>query len=366
MPKQTGKSPLLAKLGSKLEKAVTKHSTDETEFDTGGNLPAGIEGGVAQLNECCFKQIAAGKTNAGEFMFYASGIVVAPQDHNGVPIVGLRTQISEVVCDTPTRSRKTVDEHVEWILNEMRKLGLDTSDVSAENLEEAAAQLKEAAPFFRFRTWKGQPAKSGPYKGKEPMTNHVWQGACEYQGEGTPDDATKDETGDSEEETPEPENAELDLDALAKAADKGDEDAQVQLEEAAEEAGVPKKKVDAAKKWKEVAALIQAAQASEDEEEDEDSDDEDEEEESEDEDTEEESEDEEEDEDEEDEEEDEEEEVEPEVGGAFDYTPKGKRKPVSCEVVALSKSKKTVTLKNLDDGKTLYKGVPWASLIVPE
>ena len=51
MPAQTGQSSLFAKHGDKLLKAQAEHRGREPEV---GNpqLPAGIEGGVAQLVDC--------------------------------------------------------------------------------------------------------------------------------------------------------------------------------------------------------------------------------------------------------------------------------------------------------------------------
>ena len=49
MPKQVTKGLLAKKLGAKLKQAVDAHREDETKFDSGGRLPAGIEGGIAVI-----------------------------------------------------------------------------------------------------------------------------------------------------------------------------------------------------------------------------------------------------------------------------------------------------------------------------
>ncbi len=53
--------------------------------------------------------------------------------------------------------------------------------------EEALETLKEEAPHFEFRTWKGKPTPQYP----DPRTNHVWNGAV-----AEPDGAVGGEGGD--------------------------------------------------------------------------------------------------------------------------------------------------------------------------
>jgi hypothetical protein len=219
MPKQTGKSSLASKLGDRGREAFDSHKSDETTYGQ-VNLPGGIENGIARLVDCKFTQIAEGKQNAGEWMFYAAGIVVSPSEHEGTQILGLRTMISEPLFDTPTRSRKTIDEHLAWVLNEFRKLGVNTDELSFDDLEGVAEQLVEGSPHFRFRTWKGSKQEivkkegkffvgdkkyateaaakaANPYVGSEPMVLHQWGGAVEYQGDEGSDGAVNDQTGDS-------------------------------------------------------------------------------------------------------------------------------------------------------------------------
>lgn len=252
MAKTTVKSGLAGKLGAAGSKAVTSHKDDETNFGGGGSLPEGIEHGIAQLVECKFDQYKEGDLT-GEYYFYAAGIVVAPETHNDIRIAGLRTSIMEPVCDTPNRSRKTVDDHIAWILNELRKLGVDTSGLTIENLEATAAAVKEEATYFRFRTWKGQPTKEFP----NPRVNEQWKGATEYNGEAPP--AVEDNSPEVEEAVEAPADEEpatgdeVDLVALGAAADDGDEEAAAKLEELAEAAGIDASSIE---KWSEVAATL--------------------------------------------------------------------------------------------------------------
>ena len=161
MVKKTKAGGLVAALGSAGKKAFKNHRDDDVNFGAGGDLPEGIEAGVAQLVDCKFSKYEKGD-NKGQYFFYAAGIVVSPETHNGMHIVGLRTSIMEPMCDTPNRSRKTVEEHIGWDQNEMKKLGVDLSENDIEDLEAIAGELKESKPHFRFRSWKGDPTPEYP------------------------------------------------------------------------------------------------------------------------------------------------------------------------------------------------------------
>ncbi len=337
MPKQVAKSSLAARLGGKLGKAISSHKDDETTY---GNpqLPDGIEGGVAQLVECKFGDYESGQMK-GKPYFLAAGIVMLPKEHDGIPTAGLRTQIGpEPLCETPNRSRKTLDEHIEWVLNVMRQLGIDTTGFDEDSLEPAAEALKEAKPFFRFRTWKGSPTPQFP----NPRVNHEWNGLCDYQ-EGD-EETVVDETADGDEPADDEQIAEAveeadegeDLDALAKDADGKNQKkaavASARLEELAEAAGVDADDVKNAESWAAVVELIQAADGDEGEGE-------------------------------EGEGEEAAEEWEPADGEVYKYKPPKSKKAVECEVTKVLAKNQLVNLKNLDDGKTVYKAVKWADLV---
>lgn len=348
MPPQVGKSALAAKLGKKLVQAFEAHKNDEVEYSQFGELPAGIENGIAQLVECKFDTYKKGDAK-GEYFFYAAGVVKRPTEHGGVPIEGLRTSIMEPVYDTPKRSRKTVDDHMKWIINELKKLGLDTGDFKAEDLESAVASLRESAPHFRFRTWKGEKQTEGPYKDQEPRTQHTWNGAVEFSdeegaGEVADNSATAEEVAPAEsngqfdefegsstsaaDETPDA----ADIEALVSAATEGDEEAQNSLGKIAKEAGVDDDAVENAGSWQEVADLIAEAQGGGGEQEEEETP------------------------------------WEPKKGEVYNYKPldpktkKPGKKSVEVEVTAVNKKAKTCDLKNNDNPKLVYKAVAWDSL----
>lgn len=349
MAKAISQSKLLAKLGEAGKKGFTAHKGDETTFSGGGDLPAGIEGGVARLSECGFKQIAAGKQNAGEFMFWAVGIVVAPKTFQGLHVEGGRTTVMETMCATPkAQGRKTVEEHLAWVLNELRKLGVDTTGMELTDLESTCKALAESQPYFKFRTWKGEPTKAYP----NPRTNHQWGGVIEnYEpSEGGAEAAVEDGTAGEGEEAGEAAEGEeggeegVDYAALGEAADGGDQEAAATLTDAAKEAGWTDDNLSSVSSWSEVAtALAEGAGPPEGGDEGAEAGGE---------------------------------EWEPEKGQVYKFKPQVKgpggkmvagKKEVECEVTAVDKAKKTVALKSMaDGGKTKYPGVKWDSLIVIE
>jgi len=206
--KQTTYSTIMAKLGDRARKAWDAHKHDEIDLGNMGDLPAGIQAGVAQLVDCKIGLVDEGKQSAGQPFFYAAGVVLSPKtfthpDGTVEPLEGRRTSILEMLCDTPNSGgrRKTQGEHMVWMMNELKKLGADVENASLDELPALMEALKEAQPFFRFRTWKGSVQKTGPYAGKDPKTQHTWNGQCEYESGGTPADAVLDETDTTEDET---------------------------------------------------------------------------------------------------------------------------------------------------------------------
>lgn len=374
------KSSFFDAVGDKGLKSFEKHKGDETKFDSNARLPAGIENGIAKLTSL---KIEKSKKD-GKPYFTAVGIVTAPASHDGAPIKGLRTSIIEPVFDTPTRGRKTVDEHMEWILNEIRKLGLETEGMSKDEFEEAIVALVEDGPLFRFRTWKGAVATSGPYKDKEPRTNENWLGLIDADSvEASGDDdvgghvdeeeseeeeaeekpaktsaggkgkkpakkAAKEEEPEEEEEEEEEESSddddeEFDVDAMvAKAKDEDDEDqadAQAALRKKAIALGCDEFKVKKAKTWEAVGKMITEAMEKADEGGDEE---------------------------EEEEEEEEDETPVPKKGQALGWkNPKKKGKRTEVKVLAVDAKAKTVKVKDLDADKVV-DGIPFAQLIFDE
>lgn len=289
MAKQTAVSNLKAKM----RPSVQAHIADPVSFGMGSELPGGIRTGIAQLVDIKFD------SNKNGDYFYAAGIVVEPAAHEGQTIKGLRTSINEPVENTPDKSRKTVDEHVAWIMNEFRKLMGVTVLPADFDPEATAAALKQVGPYFKFSTrtsdkqevhqspngkWtvddksfygtEVECKKAHPYAGREPMVFHTWNGAVAY-------NPVSDDSGsgvvDNTVSSPEPEvqvetqaiaspAGGVDLDALASLAATADPNNQTspgavatrQLEAQALAAGVSQDEIDNSSSWSEVADMIRA------------------------------------------------------------------------------------------------------------
>ena len=250
------KSVLAGKLGANAAKSIANHAADEAEFDLSGDVPAGISNGVAMLTECKFSTYEKGD-NKGEPFFYAAGTVLEPKKFDGQRIEGMSVSIIEPIHDTPTRSRKTIDDHIQWVMNQLRIMGGETEGITTpEELEELATALKEEQPIFAFRTWSGEATKEYP----NPRVNNVFKGVIEdYDPEEAGDDGVVDHTAEKkaapkkqmkEEETEEEEVEEEtstevsdapdahELAMLGKAADEDNEDAQERILALAEDYGI--------------------------------------------------------------------------------------------------------------------------------
>lgn len=316
---KTTKSSLYARLGQRLIKGYEEHKDDETDYGQ-MDLPAGIEGGVAELRECRISQYKTGAMQGKDF-FYAAAIVVTPVEH-----AGARTSIMEPLCDTPSRTVKTFEEHFGKVLNHIAKLGVERDSVDPTQIEATCAALEQARPLIRFRTWKGEDqailnrggkffvvgkktgkVMAGPYPSEaalrqinkyvdEPSrVNHMWNGlapdgsgdvsatqaAAMDDGSGGPVDDSggevpidyvpdtsfnefSDPTG-QEEVVPSEEGGEPDLDALAVDAKRNPASQKV-LEELALGLGIEQDAVDNAASWEDVVEMIRAAQPAGDDE----------------------------------------------------------------------------------------------------
>lgn len=264
MPAATGKSLLMSKLGARITTAHQKHKGDETNLGQ-VELPEGIEGGIAKLSEVKFDLIKEGKEGAGNLYFYAAGIVLLPKEHKGVPVEGMRTSITEVLYDTPSKTRKTVEDHWAWILNELRKLGVNTAQISESQVESVCATLKQQQPTFRFRTWKGSKQTTGEFKDREPRVQHQWNGLVDFH----EDDPGGGDNGGVVDKTP-PANTQAngtgsgsqfnefgDLGSLVTLAAGDDEKAQDKLTELAVAKGYTKEQVVATDGWDQVRQMIE-------------------------------------------------------------------------------------------------------------
>ena len=352
MTKKTGVSGIHAKLKAKgIDKAHKAVRSNPVETPSGGRLPAGIEGGIAKLRSVTLGEYKNGAMK-GEPYLMAAAIVIAPAEHNGIPVKGLQTRIGpEPLCDTPDKqgenARKTLKDHVNWCENQIKLLGIDAEEYdSFVDMVEAVNEL-------------ANPTKQYP----NPRINETWMGVKgmedyvpdEEDGIETDEEEEEDETAESEEEeTEESEEAEDETEgadeeesseeaeeeedwlAVGKVADgklkAKAEAAQQKLNDKAKELGIDPEEYET---WTALAEALTEA-GSEESEEDESEEAEEEEEEA--------------------------EEIEPSKGDTFGYKPPKSKRTVECEVVAVLKKAKTVKLKDMDSGK-LYDKVPFDQLV---
>lgn len=318
MPAQTGKSGILSKIKG-VNEAVLNARNNETKYSAGGDLPPGIEGGVAQLRECKIGTYQSGDME-GQAYFLANGRVISPKTHNGSPVAGGLTQIGpEPICDTPNRSRKTVKDHIDWVVNELQKLGIDTSVFKrgGDDIELACAAIKKQQPYFKFRTWVGQATTQFP----NPRTQHDWRGVTEE-----PEGMDEAAAGAVEEETPDDDipfeesseaqsepQEEIDLEQLASDADSGDKKAVQRLTQLALDSGLDESAVNDAGSWSDVVGMMNGKH-----------------------------------------EEAEPEELNPQITNVFKYFPidpktkKPSKRGIEAEVVWVSNKSRLVTLRNMD------------------
>jgi hypothetical protein len=188
MPANRSTSKIAAKYGERAQQAFLDAKDKEVELSGFSSLPGGITGGVAELRVCEFGEFKTGD-NQGEMFFMAQGVVLAPETHTykdaktgqtvTVGVAGKRTRIGpEALCDTPGKTRATTEEHVAWIINELKKLGGDFSGSDdVEELETVAAALAEMKPTFNFSTRTGRATAEYP----NPRVFEEWEGIAAYE-----------------------------------------------------------------------------------------------------------------------------------------------------------------------------------------
>lgn len=277
MPVQSNQSPLLKKLGARLDAAVKAHADDETKYGI-IQVPPGINNGIAKLIDAKLDQYKTGK-NKGEWYLRLAGVILEPDSiptaQGIMKVAGLQTSQMVAICDTKTNEGKvtTLEEHISTALNEMRKLGGDefTKGKTGADLEPMVEALKEAAPFFKFTTavrkaqtkdqtdgvWENWFGGEGleeyvPPEGSEQLIDNTVP-AVDTAGEA----ATG---GDDAAATSGEQFSEFgDIDSLAERADTGKDPAAVkELIELGTKVGLDDPTMEAAKTYKEVAEMIKA------------------------------------------------------------------------------------------------------------
>lgn len=351
-----------SKVSKGLSSSLKKHSGDRTDYGSSlENLPGGVTNGIAKLDKAEVGEYKSGD-NIGKKYVRLAGVIVSPKVVDAckkifrdgkvemtpmeeVHLGGLQTSQMLPLCDTTNASgdTTTADEHIERMLNELRKLGGEecTANVeSPESLTELLALLTDPKNpiFFKFSTTHRTPSAQYPEFGSWEN----WYGSRDLEDYELGDDEDIEETEEEvpeEEKTGEPDDISTDegddnipfeeLKSLARSADAGDEAASIKIADAAKAVDIDSEdeKYDS---WESVVDAIREARNEPEEAEEG--------------------------------EPEEEELAPPEKGENYKFKPPRARNPVVVEVTAVFPGKKTCNLKNLDNGKT-YKKVSWEKLL---
>lgn len=365
MPPQKQTNSLFGVLGQRMQKAHEAHKNDETNYGI-INLPPGITGGVAQLKMAKWGKHPVGHTYQNQPYVTLQGIAVSPEEFKEVKVRGMRVSKTISLCDQPDRKRGTppvaikFEDNYAALLNELRKFQVNTSELGPDDIEAVLTALQEQQPFYRFSTRAYTPGATPGNPKPDEMTIVQFDGLCDAPEDGEaidPGAGTDDGTGvdastngqatDTTTDATPGADADGGLTELAELADGGDEEAMEKLRQIAidngieegPEANAPADTINGATSWAALVDMIVSAQdgsgATPDDSATPEAP------------------------------------AEPSKGDTCKYTvrdAKGQpvknprtKKPnvIDAEVVSVDKRTKTVTLKNLVDGKTMFKGVKW-------
>lgn len=242
MPAVAGNNPVKTKL-KQMQKLFDAHKSDETSLGSGGDLPAGINGGVAQLCDMRIQEHKEGD-HKGKLHLYVCGIVKTPSEYEGCR--------ASIIVRLYEHFGKSQEDGIAKAMNETRKMGGTTADISVDDWEAILAALEETAPHFRFRTYEFTP------EGGKPMVITEFRGAIKDYKENGSAAEVQDNTGNGAGDTQQAPEGE-DWAALGEAADAGDADAATKLKDACLTAGMSEGDVDAMANWVAAAEALASA-----------------------------------------------------------------------------------------------------------
>ncbi len=287
---------VLAKVKQAINPLAKKHATDEIDYGF-QTLPGGIRNGVARLSEAYFDVFKTG-TNKGQPFLRMVGVVEEPEVHDGERVRDRTTSVMVPICPVGQGdSAKSLEDQVEAVQNELKKLGADPSSVEDTDGWEATVTLlasnENACPYFYFDTRLSPETlwTDGPNKGQVKYKERVWEswrgikGLENYTPE-TGGTGSGMDVKQSEPETPprqvtttaaKPQAApgrqppkspppvatvapeeyrdDADLDSLAERADQGDDEAIKEVGEQLERLGITEEQIQAVNSWAEAVAL---------------------------------------------------------------------------------------------------------------
>ena len=337
-------------IGSEIIREIRRSKKEKKEFTTGGSgFPNGIDFGKAKVNMIKAAKYETG-INKGKPYYMVRGVCVSPKSiaNKGevIDTEGLSdTIVMEPLFETPTRSRKTLKDHVDYMNWTLMEMGVDLDEVDENDYENLFQALLETGPVVKFRTWQSKPTEEYP----NPRVNVQFTGGSSINNNEDNGDDIVDNTDDSDSEeeidiaphSNQDDDKEKvtatfdgDLDSLASDADEEDEDAQVYLEDLAKKSGLPSKAIEDAQSWRDLAELIKNSLEKEKERADRIL------------------------------QQEEKDEIDPQKGEVYSYKPPRGKKALECEVLKVNKRSKKVDLKHsagdLED--ILYENVSWEKL----
>lgn len=213
MPAENQTNALAKQFGAKLNALVKKGADTPVDYGRQG-LPGGIRNAIAKFEGIKLGTVAAGKKNAGAEFFTFSGVVMEPKEvtieGQTENIEGGQTFITVFITDRPAKGDDpgtTKQLQMNKVINEINKLGGEGYTSEAKTVEELvkmAQQLADGNTYFKFSTVK-RPEKvfeTGPKKGQVQFSasvNHYWNGGRGLEDYIPPDGSEGDDdaTGDA-------------------------------------------------------------------------------------------------------------------------------------------------------------------------
>lgn len=213
MPAQTVAAPdFWGELGAEITKAHNAFKNETPK--TGGNLnpQVDIKSGVARLVKVGFQKYKEDVANAalkGKWFFMAQFRIVTPKlakDELGnvVNIEGDMFSIGpEPMCPTPTRTRKTVQEHFKWVMMQLKVMGAPIENIAPQQYGAVCAGLTNAkgpdnkpkALFIKFHNWLPPKATEGEHAGEDSQYRYFIDGVTSAPPAPVPGAGTVDESG---------------------------------------------------------------------------------------------------------------------------------------------------------------------------
>lgn len=247
------KAPMGDRLERELGSEFELHKNDETSYGSGSDLPAGINGGVAQLVEAKIDEYKDGD-NKGKLYLYLGGTVKSPAEVKGTPVQGLRAQkMFKLFAHKSGPKDISKSDALAKALNAVRQMGGITGDIRAKDLPILLDALKEEAPHFRFRTYSF--ASEGQ---DDPMVVTELRGKIDdYTDNGAPSGAINDQTGEPA-DGGQAQGTEENWDAILVSANGDDGDAQTKLRETCKAMGMSGQEVEDAPDWEALVTYIRS------------------------------------------------------------------------------------------------------------